>query len=59
MEIKSKTTKKNERLFIEIPKCVRDNFEIGEEIIIDANNNITTIKKIKEYKNEIMDNVDD
>jgi len=35
MEIKSKvTTKGFKRKIVEIPKAVRDNFEVGEEVII-------------------------
>jgi len=35
MKIKSKVQKWGERRIIEIPKNVRDNFEIGEEVEIN------------------------
>lgn len=34
MEIKTKISKKGERKICEIPKSIRDNFEIGEIIIL-------------------------
>ena len=45
MKIRSKVAKfGNERKIIELPKAVRDNFKIGEEVVIDK-------VKISENKN--------